>query len=40
MIAIKNAVGQIVALLTIAEYIQREADELAALMEMAQHDPV
>jgi hypothetical protein len=39
MIAIKNAVGQIVALLTIEEYIHREAAELAALMEMAKHDP-
>ena len=40
MISIKNALGEVVALLTIAEYIAIEAQELAALSAMASHDPL
>jgi hypothetical protein len=40
MITIKNALGEVIAIMTIQEYIAREAAELEALMVMASHDPL
>jgi len=40
MITIKNIQGVIIAIMTIEEYIAKEARELEALMVMASHDPL
>jgi hypothetical protein len=40
MITLKNIQGVIIAIMTIQEYIAREAAELEALMVMASHDPL
>lgn len=39
MITIRNTQGEIVELLTIEEFIKREAEELEMLFVMASHDP-
>jgi hypothetical protein len=40
MITLKNIQGVIIAIMTVQEYIAREAAELEALMVMASHDPL
>jgi hypothetical protein len=40
MITVRNAIGEVIAIMTIQEYIAREAVELEALLVMASHDPL
>lgn len=40
LIAIRNSQGEVIALMTIEEYLAHEAEELLKLMDRARYDPM